>query len=176
MGKTVQVVGNIIDAVNPAPDLVPVSQVIKDVENGKTKLENNLQKGNYGEMKMDQYYEEKGYVRINKDRVMSLDEPVHQGIDGIYYNIDKQEGETTYIIAEAKYNQSKLGYTKYDGKQMSDKWILRNNRIENAVGKEFAKEVRKALVTGDLEKQVVHIFPDGKEKVQKINREGNVEK
>ena len=175
-GKIVQVIGKIIDAVNPAPNQLPVSQIIEEVEKGKIKLENNLRKGNYGEMKMDQYFEEKGYVRINIDRVMSLDEPVHQGIDGIYYNVDKQKGEPTYIIGEAKYNQSKLGYTKYDGKQMSDDWILGNDRIVNAVGEGFEKEVQKAIMKGELEKQVIHIFPDGTKKVEKINKEGKVEK
>ena len=120
-------------------------------------------------MKMDQYYAGQGYVRLSKDRVMSLDEPVHQGIDGIYYNVDKQKGEPAYIIAEAKYNQSKLGYTKYDGRQMSDEWIWGGNRIQNDVGKNFEKELTKALVIGECEKQVVHVFPDGTIKIRKIN-------
>ena len=120
-------------------------------------------------MKMDQYYAGQGYVRLSQDRVMSLDEPVHQGIDGIYYNVDKQKGEPAYIIAEAKYNQSKLGYTKYDGRQMSDEWIWGGNRIQNDVGKNFEKELTKALVIGECEKQVVHVFPDGTIKIRKIN-------
>ena len=99
---------------------------------------------------------------------MRLDEPVHQGIDGVYYNVDKQKGEPTYIIAEAKYNQSKLGYTKYDGKQMSDQWIQGKDRIKNAVGNDFEKEIRKAILKEDCEKQVLHVFPDGSTKVQKL--------
>lgn len=145
-----------------------VNQIIEQVEKGKLKLTGNIQKGNYGEMKMDQYYEKKGYVRISQDRVMSLDEPVHQGIDGVYYNVNKQKGEPTYIIAEAKYNQSKLGYTKYDGKQMSDRWIQGKDRIKNAVGNDFEKEIRKAILKEDCEKQVLHVFPDGSTKVQKL--------
>lgn len=99
---------------------------------------------------------------------MSLDEPVHQGLDGVYYNVHKQKGEPTYIIAEAKYNQSKLGYTKYDGKQMSDQWIFRSKRLEDDVTEDFAEQIRKANVIGDCEKQVVHVFPDGTVKVKKI--------
>ena len=166
--KTIGAVEEVIDFINPSKKQLSVKQIIKGVEDGKIKLTNAIQKGNYGEMKMDQYYAGQGYVRLSKDRVMSLDEPVHQGIDGIYYNVDKQKGEPAYIIAEAKYNQSKLGYTKYDGRQMSDKWILRGDRIEKAVGDVFEKEVRNALYTGNCEKQVVHIFPDGICKIQTI--------
>lgn len=164
--RTVKVIGDVIDAVNPAPNQLTVSQIIKKVEDGSIKLTTNLQKGNYGEMKMDQYYSKQGYVRISIDRVMSLNEPAHQGLDGVYYNVDKQKGEPTYIIAEAKYNQSKLGYTKYDGKQMSDRWILGGNRIENAVGEMFVKDVRENVIIGNCEKQVVHVFQDGTCKVE----------
>ena len=31
-------------------------------------------------MKMDEYYESKGYKRISKDSVSSLDDPIHHGI------------------------------------------------------------------------------------------------
>ena len=166
--KTIGVVGDVIDFANPGKKQVSVKEIIKQVEKGKLKLTDNIQKGNYGEMKMDQYYEKKGYVRISQDRVMSLDEPVHQGLDGVYYNVDKQKGEPTYIIAEAKYNQSKLGYTKYDGKQMSDQWIFRSKRLDDDVTKGIAKEIRKANAKADCEKQVVHVFPDGTVKVKKI--------
>lgn len=156
------------DFANPGKKQVSVKEIIKQVEKGKLKLTDNIQKGNYGEMKMDQYYEKKGYVRISQDRVMRLDEPVHQGIDGVYYNVDKQKGEPTYIIAEAKYNQSKLGYTKYDGKQMSDRWVWDSKRLVNDVGKDVVKEIRNSYMKGDCEKQVVHVFPDGTVKVKKI--------
>ena len=166
--KTIGVVGDVIDFANPGKKQVSVNQIIEQVEKGKLKLTDNIQKGNYGEMKMDQYYEKKGYVRISKDRVMSLDEPVHQGIDGVYYNVDKQKGEPTYIIAEAKYNQSKLGYTKYDGKQMSDRWIFHSGRLDDDVTEDIAIQIRKANAKADCEKQVVHVFPDGTVKVKKI--------
>ena len=39
---------------------------------------------------------------------MNLNDSNHQGIDGVYYNVDKQKGEPTYIIGEAKYDTSKL--------------------------------------------------------------------
>lgn len=47
-------------------------EIIDSVERGKIKLENNIQRGNYGEMKMDVYFEEQGYKRISIDKVTDL--------------------------------------------------------------------------------------------------------
>ncbi|MBF0787322.1 MULTISPECIES: hypothetical protein [unclassified Streptococcus] len=44
-------------------------KAIQNVENGTTPLTNNNQKGNYGELKMDRYMEERGFTRVSKDRV-----------------------------------------------------------------------------------------------------------
>ena len=99
------------------------SQIIKQVESGEVELENSQQKGNYGEMKMDQELHNNGYERISTDSVDSLNSPGHQGIDGVYY---KEDGNPQFIIGEAKYGSSRLGNTKADGKQMSNNWI--NNR------------------------------------------------
>ena len=64
------------------------SQIIKQVESGEVELENSQQKGNYGEMKMDQELHNNGYERISTDSVDSLNSPGHQGIDGVYYKED----------------------------------------------------------------------------------------
>ena len=96
-----------------------VDDIIKGVENGEIQLSNNIQKGNYGEMKMDAYFESQGYERISLDRVTDLNAPNHQGIDGVYYN---PNGHPPYVIGEAKYGSSRLGNT-LDGPQMSDDWI-----------------------------------------------------
>ena len=127
--------------------------VIADVENGDEKLSSNMKKGNYGEMKMDQHFENDGYKRISQDRVTSLDEPTHQGIDGVYY---KEGGDPEYIIAEAKYGKSSLGMTD-DGKQMSEGWIKGSNRLKNAVGKEKANEILQSGYHAKL----IRIKPDG---------------
>ena len=47
-----------------------VDDIIKGVENGEIPLSNNIQKGNYGEMKMDAYFESQGYERISLDRLI----------------------------------------------------------------------------------------------------------
>ena len=130
-----------------------INDIIKSVENGDTALTNNIQKGNYGEMKMDSYFESQGYERISLDRVTDLNSPTHQGIDGVYY---KADGHPPYVIGEAKYGSSKLGYTR-DGMQMSDTWIKGSDRLVNSVGKDAADEI---MLKG-YEKQLVNVGTDG---------------
>ena len=132
---------------------VSVDDIIKGVENGEIPLSNNIQKGNYGEMKMDAYFESQGYERISLDRVTDLNAPNHQGIDGVYYNPD---GHPPYVIGEAKYGSSRLGNT-LDGPQMSDDWIYGSNRLLKAVGKEMYDDI---LVEG-YGKQLIHIDKNG---------------
>lgn len=91
----------------------------------------NQQKGNYAEMKMDQYYDSIGFERISQDRVTGLNDAGHQGLDGVYQN----KGTNEYIVGEAKYNTSKLSTLKDGTKQMSKKWIG-GKRLEEAVGTE----------------------------------------
>ena len=90
--------------------------------------------GNLCEMMMDQYYINKGYKPLH-DRVTSLDQVGHQGIDGVY------EKDGKYVIADAKYNTAQLQETQ-DGRQMSENWI--NNRLDACVGKEKADQIRDA--------------------------------
>ncbi|MCM1006349.1 MAG: polymorphic toxin-type HINT domain-containing protein [Ruminococcus flavefaciens] len=111
-------------------------EYIDSVESGETELKTNKQKGNYGEMKMDQYYEGQGYERVSLDSIESLDDPIHHGIDGVYH---KADGEPPYVVAEAKYGSSQLSNTKSSGKQMSERWIT--DRLESAVGKDLADEI-----------------------------------
>ena len=115
-------------------------EIIDSVERGKIKLENNIQRGNYGEIKMDIYFEEQGYKRISIDKVTNLNAPIHKGLDGVYYN---QNGQPSYIIGEAKYGRSKLIKTR-DGVQMSDDWIRGSNRLVNSVGDDIADQILKS--------------------------------
>ena len=134
-----------------------VDDIIKGVEKGDIKLTNNMQKGNYGEMKMDIYYKQQGYERISLDKVSSLDDATHQGIDGVYYNPD---GHPPYIISEAKYDTSQLRMTK-DGKQMSSNWI--DNRLDKAVGKEMADKIRMESILNpdNVQSQLINVTPEG---------------
>lgn len=89
--------------------------------------------------------------------VTDLDAPIHQGIDGVYYN---PNGNPKYIVGEAKYNTSKLGTTA-DGLQMSTDWINGSNRLENAVGSDTVEAIKQ---TG-YGREVVRVMPDGSIKV-----------
>lgn len=135
-----------------------VDDIIKGVENGDVPLSNNIQKGNYGEMKMDAYFESQGYERISIDRVTDLNTPTHQGIDGVYYNPD---GHPPYIIGEAKYGSSRLSTLADGTPQMSDKWII--DRLENAVGEEVANDIKMEMILNpdNVGSLLVHVSPDG---------------
>ncbi len=54
----------------------------------------------------------------------------HHGVDGLYFN---GRPPPKYIVMEAKYHKSSYGWTKNDGKQMSDKWI--NKKLRNQLNR-----------------------------------------
>lgn len=127
--------------------------VINDVLSGTASVDGNMEKGNWGEILMDRYYASLGWIRISVDNVTGLDEETHHGIDGVYYNPHK---DPPYLIAEAKYDTSQLGWTERGTvQQMTDRWIRRKNRLVDAVGgKYFADEIIKK----GYRKQLVHIL------------------
>ena len=111
-----------------------IKNALERINNGEKLSDKEL--GNLCEMMMDQYYIKLGYKPLH-ERVTSLDDPIHQGIDGVYEKGGK------YVIVDAKYNSAQLHETK-DGRQMSDSWIY-GNRLDDAVGsKEIADEIREA--------------------------------
>ena len=124
-------------------------------------LKNNKQKGNYGEMKMDIFFERMGCKRISYDRVESLDDKIKQGIDGVY---ECKNPPPKYIIKEAKYDTSQLRTLPNGTKQMSDEWIFNQGRLEKSVGKKMADKIRDTLMDNseNVSKQVVHVYPGGK--------------
>lgn len=122
------------------------AQVIESVENGDVPLETNKEKGNYGEMKVDQDLRDRGYDRISTDAVTDLTDPIHHGIDGVYHNPD---GEPPYLIVDAKSFKAELNREiKGDGPQMSQSWI--DARLDDAVGKETADEIRMAQLNDEV--------------------------
>ena len=135
-----------------------VYDIVKGVENGDVPLSNNIQKGNYGEMKMDVYFKSQGYERISLDRVTDLNTPTHHGIDGVYYNPD---GHPPYIIGEAKYGSSRLSILADGTPQMSDKWII--DRLENAVGEEIANDIKMEMILNpdNVGSTLFHVLSDG---------------
>lgn len=125
--------------------------VIEAVKSGDTPLEDTKQKGNFAEMYSDQIFREMGYERISLDMVTGLDDKGHGGIDAVYYN---PAGKPPYIIVDAKYNTAQLAETK-GGKQMSDAWI--DARLDSAVGKERADEIREAMLDDNVGCYVVRV-------------------
>ncbi|HDZ4944421.1 TPA: hypothetical protein RTF91_001558 [Campylobacter jejuni] len=131
------------------------------------RLKNNRQKGNYAEMQMDEYYKAKGYERISFNEVKGLDDKIHHGIDGIYYNPNKNP---KYIIAEAKFGKSKLN--KKTG-QMSDKWLTDNKlkRLKDNVGEKHAKEIDKLLNSNEVRKDLFHIDKGGNVSIKELDKD-----
>lgn len=124
----------------------------------------SLQKGNYGEMKMDRHFENQGYKRVSVKRVTDLNTPTHLGIDGVYY---KPDGHPPYIIGEAKYGTSHLGVTK-DGKQMSEKWI--NNRLSKTVD----ISTKMSILEHGYQSTFVRVNPDGSVITKVIDAQGRI--
>lgn len=119
-----------------------------------TNLRSNKQRGNFGEMRADSYFESRGWKRISSNKVESIDAKIHPGIDGVYFKADEAP---PYLIGEAKFNTAQLGNTR-DGMQMSDSWIMGSNRLVNAVGAEEASTIIK---TG-YKKVIARVALDGK--------------
>lgn len=139
-------------------------QQIKEIKNTLKRIFNGeylkpKESGNLGEMMMDQYYISRGYKPMKKHRVISLEDELKPGIDGVYEKINPN-GTKHYVIADAKYNKAHLIDTKNDGKQMSSKWIKK--RLKAAVGKVKAKEIRKSDEDnpGSVSRVVYHIDPN----------------
>lgn len=151
-------------------DIDNQNKEISSVETGKRDLNTTQEKGNYGEMKTDADLRQKGYERISKDVVTSLNDKGHQGIDGVYYN---PNGKPKYMIVDAKYGSAQLSETA-DGKQMSEKWI--DNRLDVSVGKEKADEIRleKILQPDNVGSYISHIDEKGNVTYDRLNEEGNV--
>lgn len=157
------------------PELVQLKKqeyLYQEVKSGKLPLTDTRQKGNYGEIAADISMQEKGYVRLSKDRVTDLDAPGHEGIDGVYYCPGRKP---PYIIADAKFNTAQLSDTK-DGKQMSFSWI--DARLDQDVGKEQADEIRMAMLDGDVDCYIIRIGKNndvGSSPVyEKLNENGDV--
>ena len=106
---------------------------------------------------LQSYYRQFGYERISKDIVTGLDDAGRQGIDGVYYN---PNGHPPYIISEAKYNKAKLSKGLADGTdQMDLRWI--ESRLEKAVGKELADEIRFQKVLGNVQNHLFNVKQNG---------------
>ena len=136
-------------------------KAIDDVESGKTELNTNARKGNYGEMKTDVDLESKGYEPLHK-KVTDIDGPTEQGIDHVF----KKGDPPKYYVVESKYNTSNLKNLKDGTRQMSDDWI--SGRLNDSVGKDVADEIRAS----GFERVVARTSPDGTITYKKVGADG----
>lgn len=143
---------------------------ISSVESGEKNLDSTLEKGNYGEMKVDQDLRGKGYERISKDMVTDVKAIGHQGIDGVYCN---PNGTPKYLIVDAKYGTAQLADT-LDGKQMSENW--QDKRLDESVGKEKADKIRmeKLFDPDNVGSYVAHIDESGDITYDRLDEGANV--
>ena len=95
-------------------------------------------------------------------------QPGKTGIDGVYKNT---RPPPAYIITEAKYGTSKLGWTK-DGKQMSNDWLT-DRRLREKVGRENADAIRQALKSGNAEKWLINVREGGSARMVKLDKYAN---
>ncbi len=94
--------------------------------------------------------------------------PGKTGIDGAYKN---HSPPPEYVITEAKYGKSKLGWTE-DGKQMSDRWLT-DERLIDKVGAEDADAIRQAMKKQNVEKWLINVREGGSARMIKLDGEAN---
>lgn len=137
---------------------------IRNLENGDDI--SSVEKGNLGEMMMDQYYIKHGYTPLKEPRVTDLEKPAGKGLDGVYEKVNP-DGTKEYIVSDAKVNGSKLHILSDGTLQLSDNYTF-PARLEEAVGKEKADEIKDAYEDNPqcLKREVYHLetpskSPDG---------------
>ncbi|WP_422105276.1 hypothetical protein [Winogradskyella sp.] len=129
---------------------------------------NTIRKGNFGEMVTDTDLYSKGYEPLHVRRT-DIDEPLNQGIDGVFKN--PQTGE--YIIVESKYNTSQLG-TTFDGRQMSDDWIQGAVTGFDRLGQEVGEELAEDIYAEGYTRVLAQVLPDGSISYKELDNAGYV--
>jgi len=128
----------------------------------------NAQKGNFGEIGADLDLNMKGYESLIQPRINDINAPGHDGIDGVY----KKDGK--YYIVEGKYSgSSSLNPSNPStglARQMSDAWILSDNRLLNALNGD-QNLVDDILDTG-YSRILAKVSPDGSVSYQYISETG----
>jgi len=130
-----------IDDIKSEADLKPGRR-----SNGQTRKDTRTTKGNWGEMKTDQYM--LGLEQRWKPMHSMIDDwekNYGSGIDGIFENLDfkKPPPPTKYIIAESKSFNANLSKTKTKtGFQMDEDWI--DARLEDMIPhRKLRREIMK---------------------------------
>ncbi|MNQ91617.1 hypothetical protein D3C85_1070070 [compost metagenome] len=74
---------------------------------------------------------------------------------------------------ESKYGKAELGKT-LDGRQMSDDWIKGGTRLKDAVGEEVAKDIRRALDSGEVKRVLIRTKENGSVTGKLLDKNGKV--
>ncbi len=100
------------------------------------------------------------HQKLNHDGqlVGLLDPPRGRGLDGVWRNATPPP---EYLITETKFTTAPGAIPSLSKNQMSDIWVGRGKRLSRAVGEKEAKRVRRAMLTGQAGKQVLHIDSAG---------------
>ena len=140
----------------------------------------NLQKGNYGEMKMDIDLEKDGrYQRVSNFRVTSLKDKGHHGIDGIYKNMNPPPDfiivESKYLGAEEAVNESfapTMSKVK-NGRQMDSEWI-KKNLLDSIADEQLLEEIRISIRRKRVDSVAAKIDKKGNITYYQLDADGKV--
>lgn len=141
------------------------NRVLYDAEKGLIALDNNVVKGNYGEMKANRFMDSQHWQNILSEHpVIDINTPTNPGIDGAY----KKEG--VYLVDDAKYNSSKISTASY-GRELSEKWV--DYHLDNgAVVDSHIDALKIANNNGTLKRTVTHIDTKGNMISKPYNNKG----
>ena len=170
------------------PNQTQIAEVnkVKDIKNDLKNSEHPhdyTRPGNYGEMKVDIDLESTGhYERINNERVTSLDDSTHHGIDHVFKN---HTPPPDYVIVDSKVLRSdsavnvnkapSLNKTANNGRQLSDEWIV--NNISKAIdNEEIANQIIRDIKFNrkNTLRIVAKVDKTGTITYYKVNGEGKV--
>ncbi len=113
-----------------------------------------------------------GRLVPDAQRIGRLPTVGQQGIDDLY---KVKRPDVDYLLVEYKFGASRLGNT-IDGVQMSDGWLLGSttgvSRIAQSAGPAEALAIDRAIMSGRIERWVVHTDPLGNVTVGMVDRSG----
>ena len=135
-------------------------------------------KGQFGEIRAEEYMRSQGFERID-DGADGSKNPNAPGVDGIYRR-EGADGQTEYVVGEAKYGSSDLGST-LDGRQMSQSWLNGDvtgiDRLGNAMRQADGSTYdafMDAQARGDVDSALLKIDSAGDVTVRALDGDGYV--
>lgn len=135
---------------NPSTPQEVSAKQEESLKDGLNRLENGdnltrMQKGNLAQIMEHRYFENENQTSIMLPGkiTQTLDDKNRHGIDDAFQET-KADGKTYYTIVEVKFGTAKLNPKPLDGPQGSWDWVNGSQRLDKAVGKPKAGEIREA--------------------------------